>query len=849
MIFFIVSQVISAQHPLYKSKNASIESRVADLLQRMTLEEKIAQIRHLHSWNIFDGQELNESKLISFSNNLAYGFVEGLPLTGANCEKNMRKIQQFMLEKTRLGIPVFVVAESLHGSAHEGSTIYPQNIALGSTFNKELAYQKAKYTSIDLHTQGVRQILAPCIDVVRDLRWGRVEESYGEDPFLCGTFALAEVKGYLDNGISPMLKHFGPHGNPLGGLNLASVECGTRDLHDIYLKPFEMVIKQLPIQAVMSTYNSWNRTPNSASKYLLTDVLRNKWGFKGYVYSDWGAIEMLETFHRTTHSKAESAFQALSAGLDVEASSDCYPELKQLAASGKIDIKLIDLSVTRVLRAKFKAGLFDDPYGDAFTKGKMHSTESVKLSRAIADESTVLLKNENNTLPLNINKLKSIAVLGPNAAQVQFGDYTWSRDNKDGVNPLEGIRNLVGTRCTINYSKGCSMMTKDTSLIAEAVAAARESDVALIFCGSSSASLARDYSNTNCGEGFDLHDLSLTGAQGELIKAIYATGKPVVLVLVSGKPFAIPWEKEHIPAIVAQWYAGEQAGNSIADILFGNVNPSGHLTFSFPQSVGQLPAYYNYLPSDRGVYKKPGSYEKPGRDYVFASPGALWSFGHGLSYSTFLFDSMYLDKKLYAEKDTLNIKVQVRNTGERSGKEVVQVYVRYVVSSIVTPVKQLKAFSKVSLNAGELKELILQIPVSELALTNEDGSRFVETGEIELQVGNSSENISLKQIVAVVTKKGFETLPTTTLLNTNNGTGRKIVVKGIIRDMQATPMEDVVLSSLTQKRELSRTNHIGEYQIEVANDDVLIITKAGYKKELVNVNNNSRIDIRLNIGD
>ena len=335
LLFLFPFLVARGQAYPYKNASLPVGERVEDLLRRMTLEEKIAQIRHIHSWNIFDGQTLDEKKLSAFSGNIGWGFVEGFPLTGENCSKNMRLIQKYMIEHTRLGIPVFTVAESLHGSAHEGSTIYPQNIALGSTFNPTLAYQKAASTSRDLHAQGMRQVLAPCIDVVRDLRWGRVEESYGEDPFLCGVFARAETSGYLDNGISPMLKHFGPHGNPLGGLNLASVECGVRDLHDVYLKPFEMVVTRLPVMAVMSTYNSWNRVPNSASRYLLTDILRKQWGFKGYVYSDWGAIEMLQNFHHTAGSPAECAVQSISAGLDVEASSECYPYLKELIEKGE----------------------------------------------------------------------------------------------------------------------------------------------------------------------------------------------------------------------------------------------------------------------------------------------------------------------------------------------------------------------------------------------------------------------------------------------------------------------------------------------------------------------------------
>ena len=547
----LLATVVNAQPFPYQQAGLPVSQRVDDLMKRMTLEEKIAQIRHLHSWDIFNEQTLDKEKLTAVVGETGYGFVEGFPLTGENCRSSMREIQEYMLTRTRLGIPAFTVAESLHGSAHEGSTIFPQNIALGSTFNPALAYRRACMTADDLHAQGMRQVLAPCIDVVRDLRWGRVEESYGEDPYLCGIFAQSEVKGYLDSGISPMLKHYGPHGNPLGGLNLASVDCGLYDLHTVYLKPFEMVLRHLPVYAVMSTYNSWNRIPNSASRYLLTDILRDRWGFKGYVYSDWGAIEMLETFHHTAANKAEAATQALTAGLDVEASSECYPELFRLVKEGKLDKSYIDTAVRRVLTAKFECGLFEDPYGDKHAaSGEMHSLRSVELSRQIAEESIVLLKNKNNLLPLDMNKLTSIAVLGPNADQVQFGDYTWSRDNKDGITPLQGIKALVGEKTKINHAVGCSMMSRDTTGIGEAVEATLKSDVAVIFCGSSSASLARDYTRTNCGEGFDLSDLSLTGAQSDLIQAVYATGKPVILVLVSGKPFAISWEKEHIPAIV-----------------------------------------------------------------------------------------------------------------------------------------------------------------------------------------------------------------------------------------------------------------------------------------------------------
>ena len=394
------SQAVQKQIPPYKNPDLPIEERVEDLLGRMTIDEKIAQIRHIHSSDIFNGQEFDPQKLSNKAGDIAWGFVEGFPLTGDNCARYMRPIQKYMVEETRLGIPVFTVAESLHGVVHDGNTVYPQNIALGSTFTPQLAREKAHHIANDLHSMGFKQVLAPCIDAVRDLRWGRVEESYGEDPYLCGLFAIEEVDGYLESGISPMLKHYGPHGNPLSGLNLASVECGLRDLHEIYLKPFEMVVKNTGILAVMSSYNSWNHVPNSASHYMLTEILRNQWGFKGYVYSDWGAIEMLKSMHRTARNSSEAAIQAITAGLDVEASSNCYPFLKSLVEKGVIDESVIDTAVRRVLYAKFASGLFDDPYGNRYEQNKRHTPESVRLSKAIADESTVLLKNENNR-PVN----------------------------------------------------------------------------------------------------------------------------------------------------------------------------------------------------------------------------------------------------------------------------------------------------------------------------------------------------------------------------------------------------------------------------------------------------------------
>ncbi len=834
--------------PLYKDRNCTVEKRIDDLMGRMTLEEKIGQISHLHSWNVFDGKTLNMNKLAAKCGDVGFGFFEGFPLTADQVRSSFREIQTYQMEKTRLGIPAFPVAESLHGVVHEGATIYPQNVAMGSTFNPSLAYLKTRHISGELNTMGVKQVLAPCIDVVRDLRWGRVEESFGEDPFLCSRMAVAEVSGYLDNGISPMLKHYGPHGNPLGGINLASVECSLPDLFDVYLKPFEAVIAETGIMAVMSSYNSWNRIPNSASYFMMTEVLRDRFGFRGYVYSDWGSIDMLKFFHRTAADDFEAACQALGAGLDVEASSSCYPVLAEEIRKGNFDVRILDTAVRRVLRAKFELGLFDDPYleGASF-KLPLRAEESVAVSRMIADESTVLLKNE-GLLPLDARKLKSVAVIGPNADNVQFGDYTWSKSNDDGVTPLQGIRNLLGNSVQVNYAAGCSLASLDESGIPEAVEAARKSDVAIIFVGSSSTAFVRNsVKPSTSGEGIDLHDITLTGAQEKLIKAVHAAGKPVVVVLVAGKPFAIPWVKENVPAVVAQWYAGEQAGNSIADILFGNVNPSGKLSFSFPQSTGHLPVYYNHLPSDKGYYKEPGSYEKPGRDYVFSSPDPLWAFGHGLSYTSFEYLDASADKQVYSPYDTIKVAVSVKNTGKVKGKEVVQVYVRDLVSSIVTPVKQLKGFCKVELAPGEVREVSVSIPMTELYLTKDNGDRFLEPGEFELQVGTASDNIS--HYIRVSSGIQTASAANTDRKEERDLTGGKIIeIKGEVRDVQATPISGVRVS-VPGGGEFAKTDKDGRYKILANSKGTLTFYKKGFISKTVEVSGQKTISIMLERGN
>jgi beta-glucosidase len=429
-----------------------------------------------------------------------------------------------------------------------------------------------------------------------------------------------------------------------------------------------------------------------------------------------------------------------------------------LVENNELDVKVVDDAVRRVLTAKFKAGLFDSPFTVSDKAADVvHSPEHVRLARTIAEESTVLLKNENRLLPLDKNKLKSIAVIGPNAGQVQFGDYSITKSNDYGVTVLDGIKKVAGSDVKINYARGCGITDLNKSGFDEAVAAAKKSDVVVMVMGGTSIIYSgigwgndqMDKNNT-CGEGHDVTSLDPPGVQSDLIKAIQATGKPVVLVLVHGRPYSIGWEKEHIPAIVEAWYPGEQGGLAIADILFGNVNPSGKLSVSVPQSAGHIPTVYDYKPSGRGYYHQPGTPEHPGRDYVFSTPEPLFCFGHGLSYTSFEYGNLNIKTNEVKHGEQVKLSVQVRNTGKITGKEVVQLYIRDKVSSVTTPVQKLKGFSKIELLPGESKKVEFTIDFEELSLWNKDMNKVVEPGEFEIQIGSSASDIRVKGSFHVV---------------------------------------------------------------------------------------------------
>ena len=743
--------------PVYKDPEALVEERVRDLVGRMTLEEKIAQMVEA---TCSDMKEDNLVKTVEFSyENFRNGIgaIDGFTLTAKEFASAVNRIQDYLVNKTRLGIPAIFLSECLHGLVQDGATIYPQSIAMASTWDTSLIWEAACQIRKEVKAAGISQVLSPDLDLARELRWGRIEETYGEDPYLASRIAVAMVKG-LQEGSEPdntlliaNAKPFLTYSSPVGGLNLASTPGGWYDIYNTYLPPFRAAIREANVLSVMTAYNSYDGQALNANPEIYTDLLRNKLGFKGYVYTDWGAIHMLHSFHKVAADKLEAAELAIKAGIDLEAPSAWgYEMLDSLVALGRVSMDQIDQAVSRILYVKFISGLFDHPFVDESKMEEyIHIPAHIALAKKMADESIVLLKNDNNLLPLDKTKIRSIALIGPNADQVQFGDYTWSRDNKDGLTVKEGIEMVTEGKIKINYAKGCDLVTLDESGIPAAVQAVIKSDVSVVVLGSSSASLARDYSNATMGEGFDLSDIRLTGKQEELVKAIYATGKPVIVVLIEGKPFAISWLKENIPAIVEAWYPGEMGGLSVAEILFGITNPSGKTPVSYPKSTGNLPCYYNHLPTDRGYYGKPGIYGKPGRDYVFETPGSLWAFGHGLSYATFSYDNFRMSSSELTFDDILKVSVDVTNTGLRDGKEVVQLYLRDEYSKILRPVKELKAFGKVLILPGETKTIELKVRMSDCGYYDNKGNYLLEPGTFMIMVGAASDDIRFEEIVNV----------------------------------------------------------------------------------------------------
>ena len=768
MIFLAIPSLQAQQAP-YKNSKTPTEKRVQDLLGRMTKEEKVGQLSKLLGWEMYEkgakgvGVSAKLKKAVQDQHiGLLWATLRADPwtqktllngLSPVEAARATNAIQRYMLDSTRLGIPLLLSEEAPHGHMAIGATVFPTAIGQASTWNPVLIEQMAAMIAKETYAVGGKNGYGPVLDLARDPRWSRTEETYGEDAYLIGQMGRAMVKGFQgdvigkEDKIIGTLKHFVAYAVPEGGHNGEGVSVGERAMRHHYLYPFEQAVRA-GAGSVMTAYNSIDGIPCSANPWLLKDVLRKDWGFNGFVVSDLLSISGLNGGHATASTAAEGASQSIHAGLDVDLSGTGYgANLLEAVNSGLVETSVLDTAVARVLRMKFKLGLFDRPFVDEkLVAKKVATVENVTIARKVAQESIILLKNEGDLLPLK-KTVKRITVVGPNAdnAYNQLGDYTAPQADGKVKTVLAGIRAAVGKGTQIDYVKGCAIRDTLNSNIQDAVAAAKLSDVVVVVLGGSS---ARDFKTTyqatgaanvdinavsdmESGEGFDRVSLDMMGHQLQLLQALEKTGKPIVLVTIMGRPLNLNWAAAHIPAIVNAWYPGQEGGLAIADVLFGDYNPAGRMPISVPRSVGQLPVHYNH--------NKPKHH-----DYVEMSAKPLYAFGHGLSYSKFEYANLVVDVKESAEDFACTVSFDVENKGLLNGDEVAQLYVVDEVSSVVTAIKQLKRFERKSIGAGKRERVSFQLTKEDLKLWAVDNRWKTEKGKFKLLIGAGSDDVRLE---------------------------------------------------------------------------------------------------------
>jgi len=741
--------------PVYADSRSPLESRVEDLLSRMTLEEKIGQ---MNMPCVYEGG-LGKDVKSKFEG--CRKFAEGTQIAGMGPgggfftlpntilfegprqqAEFLNELQKIALEKTRLRIPLLMTEEGTHGLMCSGATIFPEGLALGSTWNMDLVEDIYSTAAREARAIGIHQLFTLVVEPNRDPRLGRNEEGYSEDPYLCSRIAESIVKGVQGDDISAPDKvvaglcHYPGQSQPVSGLERGAMEISERTLREVFLPPWVAGIKKNGALGVMATYPAIDGIPTHASGKILTGILREELGFKGLVLGEGGGVST-PVYEHVVPSQKEAGAITLKSGLDVGISYEEGFMLKMIenVKEGKVSMEMIDRAVRRILTQKFRLGLFENPYVDPEkAAGVSHTKENQDLALKAAREGIVLLKNEKNLLPLK-KDIRSIAVIGPNADNGlnQLGDYTARVVLQDISTILDGIKEKVSGRTRINYVKGCNITGTDLNEIGKAKRAARSSDVAVVVVGESQTD-----PNTN-GEGYDVASLDLTGMQEELIKAVHATGTPVIVVLINGRPLSVRWIAENVPAIVEAWNCGEQGGRAVSDILFGDFNPEGRLPITFPRHSGQLPVYYNHKPS-KEYWIRHGW----GTAYADMPATPLWEFGYGLGYTSFEYSNLTINPVESGPEGEFHISLDVTNTGKRYGTEVVQLYIRDVISSVTRPVKELKGFKKVRLEPGEKQRVELIINSEHLSFLDRNLERVVEPGVFEVMVGTSSENIRLK---------------------------------------------------------------------------------------------------------
>jgi len=770
------AQTAQAGKPLYKDAGQSVDARVDDLLARMTLEEKVAQLVAI--WLKKDAIQTPSGDFdpvkasASFPNGLgmisrpsdrkgvATGTVNaGADAAGANrnavdTATYINAAQKWAVEKTRLGIPMIMHEEALHGLVAPGATSFPQSIGLASTWDPALLEKVFSVAASEARARGANLVLAPVVDVARDPRWGRIEETYGEDPYLVSEMGLAAIRGFqgttlplAKDKVFVTLKHMTGHGQPENGTNIGPASLGERTLREDFFPPFESAVTQLPVRAVMASYNEIDGIPSHANKWLLHDVLRGEWGFKGAVVSDYFAVRELVTRHRMFKDVKDAGARAIDAGVDVETpDGEGFNFLIQLVREGKVSQGQIDNAVRRVLEMKFEGGLFENPYADVKTAAKKTNTpEAIALARQAARESVVLLKNANGLLPLDAAGIRKMAVIGTHAKDTPIGGYSDVPNHV--VSVLEAMQAEGKGKFAVDYSEGVRLTeghvwaqdkvvltdaATNDRLRADAVAAAKDADVVVMVLGGNEALSREAWADEHLG---DSDTLDLPGPQDQLAREIFALGKPVVVILLNGRPYAVNYLAEKAPALIEGWYLGEQTGNALADVVFGRFNPGGKLPVSIARSVGQLPIYYNRKPTAR-------------RGYLFGDTSPLYPFGYGLSYSSFEMGAPVLGTGTIGIADNVTVKVDVTNTGKRAGDEVVQLYVRDDEASVTRPLIELKRFQRVTLQPGERKTVSFELTPKDLSLWNVAMKRVVEPGTFTISAGPNS--VDLKSTVLTV---------------------------------------------------------------------------------------------------
>ncbi len=734
----------------YQDPSLPIQARVADLLGRMTLEEKAAQLMPCFNVEREDGSFSIEQARENYRDGIGMINTHHVRRHTRQTVDYVNTAQKFLREETRLGIPALGFGEGLHGYMAHDATSFPQAIGLASAWDPDLHERVFQAVAREMRARGAQYVLSPVLDLARDPRWGRTEETYGEDPYLVSRLGVAAVRGLQGerftgspDRVLATAKHFAAHGQPEGGTNCAPANYSERLLREVFLLPFQAAVQEGKIGSVMASYNEIDGVPSHINPWLLQELLFDEWGFEGFVVSDGWGVDDLYKLHHVAAGPAEAARKAFLSGVRAELGF-AFTNLPEEVRAGRVPEPLLNAAAAHLLTIKFQLGLFENPFIDPDQAARAtNCPEHKALALEAACKTIILLKNQDNLLPLDASKLERIAVIGPNAAAVRLGGY--SGDPGCAVSVLDGIRQKVGDTIQVIYAEGCGLTQaeggpqmwwqdeivptepeEDSARIAEAVRVAQQADVVVMALGDNEQTCREGWSEEHLG---DRDSLDLPGRQEELLRAVVETGKPVVLLLLNGRPAGIAYAAEHVQAILEGWYLGQAAGTAVAEVLFGDANPGGKLPITMPRNAGQTPAYYNHKPSAR-------------RGYVFSSKAPLFPFGHGLSYTQFAYANAKLDSDRIAPDGGTTLRVDVTNCGDRAGDEVVQLYVHDQLSSLTRPVKELKGFHRIHLQPGETQTVSFAINPDILAFLDMEKRKIVEPGLFDLMLGGSSETVA-----------------------------------------------------------------------------------------------------------